>query len=68
MAELTPQADSTQSHDVPRDLKRPLKKPRIDQDEDEPDAEEPLRHTEVVRASDLYLDTASAVTIFIPLS
>lgn len=67
MAELTPQADLTQPHELPRDSNRPLKKPRIDQDEDEPDTDEPLKYTEGVRASDLYLDTASAVTIFILL-
>ena len=65
MAELTPQADLTQPHELPKDSNRPLKKPRIDKDEDEPDADEPLRYTEEVRASDLYLDTASAVTISI---
>lgn len=65
MAELTPQVDLTHSHEGPIDSHRPLKKPRIDEDEDEPDPDEPIRQTEEVRASDLYLDTASAVTIFI---
>jgi U4/U6.U5 tri-snRNP-associated protein 2 len=62
MTEPTRKLDSTRSNDGSLDLERPLKKPRIDEeDEQEDDDEEPVRPTGGIKASDLYLDTASIV-------
>ncbi|KAF5352667.1 hypothetical protein D9756_005833 [Leucocoprinus leucothites] len=61
MAELTSKASLTHSYDAATDLERPLKKPRVDQEleQDYDDySEEPVRQTEEIKASDLYLDTA----------
>jgi hypothetical protein len=57
----------THSNDAPSDSERPLKKPRLDQQEPESDADDegPVGQTEEIKASDLYLDTASAVTVFV---
>jgi U4/U6.U5 tri-snRNP-associated protein 2 len=69
MAEPTRKLDSTHSNDDLPDSERPLKKPRTDEeddredDEQEDDEQEPVRPTGAIKASDLYLDTASIMTL-----
>lgn len=66
MTEQTRKLDSTHSNDDPLHSERPLKKPRIrEDDEQDDDDEEPVRQTQGIKASDLYLDT---VSIIIPRS
>lgn len=62
MAESTQKIGLTHTNDEPLDSGRPLKKPRTnEEDMQDDDDEEPVRQTEGIKASDLYLDTASAV-------
>lgn len=64
MTESAQKANLAHSNDEPLDSERPLKKPRIEEEDMEDDEdEEPVRQTEEVKASDLYLDTASAVIL-----
>lgn len=65
MAESTPKDNLVHSNDAQPDFERPSKKPRIDQEGSESDNEEPAARTEDMKASDLYLDTASAVIVFV---
>jgi hypothetical protein len=62
MAESFQRSSLTHTNDDPLDSERPQKRVRVDDDEitDEED-EEPVRQTAEIKASDLYLDTASAV-------
>ncbi|KAF9451371.1 cysteine proteinase [Macrolepiota fuliginosa MF-IS2] len=66
MADPVQKASHTHSNDEPLDLERPLKKPRIDKedaDEDEDEDEEPVRQTDEIKASDLYLDTINRAVL-----
>jgi hypothetical protein len=66
MTESAIKSSIAHSNDEASEVERPSKKPRIDReelDEDEEEDPEPMRQTEEIKASDLYLDTASAMTL-----
>ncbi|XP_006454222.1 spindle pole body protein [Agaricus bisporus var. bisporus H97] len=64
MTEQTRKLDSTHSNDDPLHSERPLKKPRIrEDDEQDDDDEEPVRQTQGIKASDLYLDTINRAVL-----
>ncbi len=64
MAEPLQKANLTHTNDEPLDFERPQKRARVDDEEISDEEEEdqaPVRQTTEIKASDLYLDTASAV-------
>ncbi|KAJ3571567.1 hypothetical protein NP233_g3679 [Leucocoprinus birnbaumii] len=65
MTESTPKTNLTHSNDETPDMERPAKKARLNQEkpvqDDDEYSEEPVRQNDEIKASDLYLDTASAI-------